>query len=122
MWEFIVGGAVGAGAMVVKDYVANSENKEKNAELETLMQENETLRKRLKESERIIEDLEASNTHLHRQLQEKDDDKDDACDALQDALKKIKELERQVRQLLEQIEDYRESYETVKTELEALKR
>ena len=94
MVELLIGAAVGAGCMIVKDQVVSEKPKsdELTRQLNELSDENEKLRKRNKEAERQVDDLQALVQKLQRQIKASDADNDDAEDELDELKAKVKKL------------------------------
>lgn len=122
----IVGAAIGVGGMIAKEKIfeqnpnAGTQNTKKEADL--LSDENEKLRKRIKEAERQIEDLMAENQKLHRQYKEKDDDHDDLEDELDNAKAEIKKQRMQNEELLRKINEYKLACDSYENEIAELKK
>ena len=115
MWEFIIGSAIGAGAVIAKDTLMDSKKEMAlKEEIVNLQQDYEKLRKRNKEAERLIEDLQTNNERLHRQLQEQKDNEEDLQYNLQTAQSKIAQQEKVILDLQEQVEEYRSAYQSLK--------
>lgn len=121
----VVGAAIGVGGMLIKDKLVSSktsqtaQNAKKEADL--LSDENEKLRKRIKEAEGQIEDLMAENQKLHRQYKEKDDDHDELEDELDKAKSEIKKLRSQNEELVCKIKEYKLACDSYENEITNLK-
>lgn len=121
----ILGTAIGVGCMIAKntlnDAQKNKEAQQMKNEADILSDENEKLRKRIKEAERQIEDLLAENQKLHRQYKEKDDDHDELEDELDKAKSEIKKLRMQNEELLHKINEYKLVCDNYENEIANLK-
>lgn len=117
MLELFAGLVVGAaGGAYLRGCVGNNgkTQSKSEAELDSLSDENEQLRKRYKDAERQIEDLLSENEKLHRASKASGDNVDDLEDDLADAKAKIKKLTAQNEDLMRKISEYKEicaSYE-----------
>ena len=123
MVGFIIGAAVGAGAIVAKDALTKKEpDKQNNSQqLNELYAENEKLRNRHKEAERRVEDLTRELQKLQARFKDKDDDADDLQDDLEDAKATIKKLTRQNDELLRKVQEYKTACESYEMEISQLK-
>jgi len=128
MVEFIIGAAVGAGAMIAKDAMSNSSgnnvsgSKQANRqETEELYAENEKLRNRNRDAERRIEDLTRELQKANARFKEKDDNTDDLEDDLADAKSKIKKLTQQNDELMRKVQEYKLACEGYEQEINQLK-
>lgn len=93
MWQFIVGLITGAGVVLAKDYlVPNKEKQKLQSELNSVLDENEKFRKRSKESECLVEDLQSEVARLKKQSQNREDAHDDLQDDLDAEKRKNKQL------------------------------
>ena len=93
MIELLIGVAAGAaGGVALSGKLSNGENSEKDRftrENNRLIEENEKIRKRLKDAERQVEDLIAANKRLRNEAKAIESDGDDMEDELSSA--KIKD-------------------------------
>ena len=125
MLELIVGVAIGAGGMMIKDKVLTSQEEASSAklqnELNNLSDENEKLRKRNKEAERSIEDLLQEVQSLHKKAKSNNDDCEDLEDVLQTAKNTIKKLTAQNDELLRKISEYKTLCQNYESKLDKLK-
>ena len=121
----IVGAAIGVGGMIAKeklfDSKANASSQSAKKEADFLSDENEKLRKRIKEAERQIEDLMAENQKLHRQYKEKDNDHDELEDELDKAKSEIKKLRLQNEELIHKVSEYKLACNSYENEIANLK-
>lgn len=122
----IVGAAIGVGGMIAKEqfFDKNTNTAIQNAkkEAELLSDENEKLRKRIKEAEMQIEDLMVENQKLHRQYKEKDNDHDDLEDELDKAKAEIKKQRMQNEELMRKINEYKLACDSYENEIAELKK
>lgn len=126
MVELIVGAAIGAGGMLLKDKMSSEQsdmaiNKLKS-EINSLSDENEKLRRRYKDMERQVEDLLAESEKLRRQSKTTDEDKDDMEDELDDAKAKVKKLTTQNEELQRKIAEYQSLCQSYENEIATLKK
>lgn len=125
MIDFIIGAAVGAGAMLAKDAIGgNKENSGSHAsqqQTDQLYAENEKLRNRNKEAERRIEDLTRELQKANARFKDKDDSADDLEDDLADAKVKIRKLTQQNDELLRKVQEYKMACESYEAEIQQLK-
>lgn len=121
----VVGAAIGVGGMLIKDKLVGSKSGQTiqavQNEANLLSDENEKLRKRLKEAERQIEDLIAENQKLHRQYKDKTDEQDDLEDELDKAKSEIKQLRLQNEELLQKVNEYKLACDSYENEITKLK-
>ena len=121
----IVGAAIGVGGMIAKeklfDSKANASSQSAKKEADILSDENEKLRKRIKEAERQIEDLMAENQKLRRQYKEKDEDHDDLEDELDKTKAEVKNLRTQNEELMRKINEYKLACDSYENEIAQLK-
>lgn len=125
MSEFVLGAAVGAGLMIAKEQFIDKKNDESaddlKRQLDSLSNENEKLRKRIKDAERQIEDLVSENQKLKKSNKSSDDEKDDLEDDLEDAKAKIKKLIFQNEELIREIQQYKDACANYENEIKKLK-
>lgn len=127
MVEFILGAAVGAGAMIAKDAMSGNKNesgaqaKASQQQMNDIYAENEKLRNRNKDAERRIEDLTRELQKANARFKEKDDDTDDLEDDLADAKAKIRKLTQQNDELLRKVQEYKMACESYEAEIQQLK-
>ena len=75
------------------------------------------MRKRNKEAERQVDDLQALVQKLQRQIKASDADNDDAEDELDELKAKVKKLTDQNDSLLQKIADYKATFESYEAQL-----
>ena len=119
--EFVIGAAIGAGSMVVKNKVIGSKSSDELArvkrENDSLSDEVEKLKQRQKEAENQIEDLMAENQRLIKKGKEKDESQYDIEDE-RDALKsKIKKLQVEKEELERKVQEYGNACKALENEL-----
>lgn len=119
--EFILGVAVGSGAMIAKNAFSAKDNTDQSLQINQMYDENEKLRNRNKEAERRIEDLMRELQRANARFKDKDNTADDLEDDLSDAKAKIKKLTQQNDGLLRKIQDYKLACESYETEIAQLK-
>lgn len=126
MVELIIGAAVGAvGGVVVSNKMANGDTGEKARllrEQNLLNEENEKLRKRLKEADRQVEDLLAANKRLRNEAKAMEADGNDVEDELSSAKLKVKSLTRQNDDLQRQLAEYKQVCASYELQIQELKR
>lgn len=118
----VIGIIIGA----VASYLLGSKSKQQvekvQKELDALSDENEKLRKRSKEAERHIEDLNAEIEKLHRQLRSHNDDNEDLKDDLADAKNKVKKQEAEIAGLKRQIQELTMACQAYEVKINNLKK
>lgn len=126
MIELIIGAAAGAvGGVVVSNKMANGDTGEKARllrEQNLLNEENEKLRKRLKEADRQVEDLLAANKRLRNEAKTMEADGNDVEDELSSAKQKVKSLTRQNDELQRQLAEYKQVCASYELQIQELKR
>lgn len=124
--ELVIGIIIGAGGSYAKDFVLGSEAKQKlekvQREFDALSDENEKLRKRNKEAERLIEDLNAEVEKLRRQLKSHNDDNEDLEDDLADAKTKVKKQEAEIAGLKRQVQELTAACQAYEAKINNLKK
>ena len=127
MVEFIIGAAVGAGAMIAKDAMGNnnsgnvSQKQAAQQQMNEVYAENEKLRNRNRDAERRIEDLTREVQKANAKFKEKDDNTDDLEDDLADAKAKIRKLTQQNDELMRKVQEYKMACESYEREINQLK-
>ena len=123
--EYVIGAAIGAGGMLVKDVVVGNKATESLLKLQrensSLSDEVEKLKRRYKEAEGQIEDLTAENQRLIRKNKDNSDVHDELEDE-RDLLKsKIKRLQSTNEELERKLQEYRIACESLQNENTMLK-
>lgn len=125
MIGFVAGLVVGAGGVVAKDMITeNNPNSGKNTlrnEADKLSDENETLRKRLRDCETQIDNLLSENEKLRQKSKDYVDDKEDLSDDLDAAKKEIRKLRAQNDELARKVQEYMAACDSYERELKQLK-
>lgn len=125
MIELIAGIAIGAGGMVAKDKYLGSSSGEKTKkvqeEADRLSDENERLRKKVKDSDDEIARLNSDIESLKRKYKDMDDDTDDLQDDLASAKKEIQKLKSQNEELSHTIQEYKNVCANYEQEIAKLK-
>ncbi len=126
MIEFILGAAVGAGAMIAKDTIGGNNELQKQAiyqkqQMDELFAENEKLRNRNRDAESRIEDLANELQKAKAQFKDKDNNAYELEDDLADAKLKIKKLTQQNDELLRRVQEYKQACESYENEIAQLK-
>lgn len=126
MIELIAGIAIGAGCMVAKDKYCGSSSFDKakkvQEDADRLSDENERLRKKVKDSDDEVERLNSEIESLKRIFKDIDDDSDDLQDDLASAKKEIQKLKHQNEELSRTIQDYKNVCANYEQELAKLKK
>ena len=121
----LLGGIVlgGVAGVALKDKIMgqNSQNDNKQRELDSLYAENQKLSKRNKELERQVEDLLAELKKVRRQAKANDDNSDDLQDELDKAKKDLKTARIQNDELARKIKEYKITCEAQESEISVLK-
>lgn len=122
MWQFLVGLLTGVGGIMVKNhFVDNPDKQNVQQQLNSILEENEKLRSRRKEAERLVEDLQAEISRLKKQNISNEDATDDLTDELDAEKRKNKRLMNQINDLSSQIEEYKSAIQSLELELKQLK-
>ena len=114
-----------AGGVALSGKLSNGENSEKDRftrENNRLIEENEKIRKRLKDAERQVEDLIAANKRLRNEAKAIESDGDDMEDELSSAKIKVKSLTKQNEDLLRQLSEYKQVCASYEEQIKELKR
>lgn len=119
----IIGTAVGAaiGYFFKRNSVNNSKAITLRNELYEVNIEVEKYRKRYKETEREVEDLQDENSRLRKKLDNKGDSNIDLEGDLEIATDKAKQLEVQNNHLLSELKEYKAASEVYEIEIARLK-
>jgi len=122
MWQFLIGLFTGAGGVLAKDYfVGKTEQQNNQSQLNSVLNENDKLRTRNKEAERLIEDLQSELSRVKKQIRSDEDTKDDLTDDLAAEKRKNERLSTQVSELSSQIEEYKSAVQSLELEIKHLK-
>lgn len=123
MWQFLVGLLTGIGGVVVKDYfVGNSAQQNNQSQLNSIREENDKLRTKNKEAERLVEDLQLEVSRLKKQRQTNEDTREDLKDDLDLERRKNIRLTNQVSELNAQIEEYKSALQSLEIEIKQIKK
>lgn len=117
----IVIGSVTGVALKDKLFGAQSNNANKQEELNSLYAENEKLSKRNKEMERQVEDLLSELNKVRKKAQEADDAHDDIQDELDRAAKELKNIRLLNDELARKVREYKATCELQEAEISLLK-
>ena len=124
MLEFLLGTAVGASAILAKDFIVGDNSSKAAAsqqQMQELYTENEKLRNRNKEAERRIEDLSRELQKANVRFKDRDNSADDLEDDLADAKTKLKKLSQQNDELLRKVQEYQRACDSYEAEIQRLK-
>lgn len=123
MWQFLVGLLTGIGGVVVKDYfVGKSAQQNNQSQLNSIREENDKLRTKNKEVERLVEDLQLEVSRLKKQRQTNEDTREDLKDDLDLERRKNIRLTNQVSELNAQIEEYKSALQSLEIEIKQIKK
>lgn len=121
----LLGGIVlgGIAGIALKDKIIgqNTQNDNKQREMEVLYAENEKYSKRNKELERQVEDLLAELNKVRRQAKNNDNDRDDLQDELDKAKRELKNTRLQNDELARKVKEYKVTCEAQESEISLLK-
>lgn len=124
MIEFILGAAVGAGAIMLKDSMSNEKsiNSIKQSEANQLSAENDKLRRRNKELERNIEDLLMENKRLNKNVRETMDKDENSEDRIEDLLAELKRIKQQHLETQAQLDEYKVACKNYEQQISELRK
>ena len=123
MWQFLVGLLAGAGGVLAKDYfIDKSEQKKYQSLLNSISEENDKLKIRNKDAERLIENLQTEMFQVKERNKSYEDIKCDINDDWDAEKRKNKRLSTQVSELSAQIEEYKAAVHSLELEIKQLRK